>query len=106
MEKYKIGIVPMLGDEAVTRMVITSLEEPLMTDLLVPVLYAERNQVELLSNRQESDVRYAYVSQAEDAHGECVSVVDTANRTTPGTAEDGTAMTVWTEDLRRGAIDA
>ena len=28
MEKYKIGIVPMLGDEAVTRMVITSLEEP------------------------------------------------------------------------------
>lgn len=106
MEKYKIGIVPMLGDEAVTRMVITSLEEPLMTDLLVPVLYAERNQVELLSNRQESDVRYAYVSQADDAHGECVSVVDTANRTTPGTAEDGTAMTVWTEDLKRGAIDA
>lgn len=73
MEKYKIGIVPMLGDEAVTRMVITSLEEPLMTDLLVPVLYAERNQVELLSNRQESDVRYAYVSQADDAHGECAT---------------------------------
>ncbi|MGN0233151.1 MAG: hypothetical protein ACI4B5_01860 [Bacteroidaceae bacterium] len=106
MEKYKIGIVPCQAGDDVMAMIIATLEEPQMTDLLVPVLYADRNQLEQLRANRNSDARFVYLTRAEDAQEECVCVVDTAVISSSGPAGEKQPVTVWMDDLRSGAIDA
>ncbi|MGN1256042.1 MAG: hypothetical protein ACI4UA_02640 [Bacteroidaceae bacterium] len=106
MEKYRIGIVPTPGDDAVMMITIASMEEPQMTDLVVPVLYADRNRVEQMRNGQNSDTQFVYLTHAEDAREECVCVVDTTRRNARNPQEDAPGMDVWTEDLQNGNVDA
>lgn len=106
MKKYRIGIVPSSDDDAVMMMVIASMEEPQMTDLVVPVLYADRNRVEQMRNGQNSDTRFVYLTNAVDAREECVCVVDTTQRNAKEPQEGTQSKDAWTEDLMNGDVDA
>ena len=107
MKRYKIGIVPAAGDDAASLMTIASLEEPQMTDLLIPVLYDSKERVERLREGHESDTRFVFLPSAEEAREECVCVVDTSRAAQEADAGDtASALPVWQSDLRDGNIDA
>lgn len=107
MKRYKIGIVPSQTDDSACLMTIASLEEPLMTDLFVPVLYASRERVERLRQGRESDTRFAFLSTAQDAREDCVCVVEAAPAAqNDATEEAAQALLPWQADLQNGVIDA
>lgn len=107
MNKYKIGIVPVAEDDSASLMAIASLEEPQMTDLFVPVLYASKERVERLREGRESDVRFTVIPGAEHAKAECVCVVDATQTAVPEGEESVVpALPAWQNDLQSGVIDA
>ena len=107
MNKYKIGIVPAAEDDSACLMAIASLEEPQMTDLFVPVLYASQERVERLREGRESDTRFAFIPSAEQAKTECVCVVDSSRAAVAEGEENAApALPAWQDDLQSGVIDA
>lgn len=107
MKRYKIGIVPSAKDDSACQVAIASLEEPLMTDLFVPVLYDSRERIERLREGHESDTQFAFLSSADDAKEDCVCVVDASHAPAQEGDEDAAdALPVWQSDLQSGLIDA
>lgn len=107
MSKYKIGIVPAAEDDSVCLMAIASLEEPQMTDLFVPVLYASQERIKRLREGRESDTRFTFIPSAEQAKAECVCVVDSSHAAVAEGEENAApALPAWQADLQSGVIDA
>lgn len=102
MKKYKIGIVPNIEDEAVCQIVIASLEEPMMTDLFIPILYADKASLDKQREGHEYDTKFVEVADANSAREECVCVVNV------GKTQDQNKETKasWEADLCEGRVDA
>lgn len=99
--------MPAAEDDSACLMAIASLEEPQMTDLFVPVLYASKERVERLREGRESDVRFTVIPGAEHAKAECVCVVDATQTAVPEGEESAVpALPAWQNDLQSGVIDA
>lgn len=102
MKKYKIGIVPNIEDEALCQIVIDSLEEPMMTDLFIPILYMDKASLDKQREGRESDTKFLEVADANSAREECVCVVNVGKAQDQNEGNEAR----WKADLYEGRIDA